>query len=135
MDTAGLSIAQDELPAHVAVVMDGNGRWAQKQGYSRLEGHRRGVDNVRSMVENCIQLGILIFDVVRFQQRKLASAEAGSRMADAFAGPGSGTGSPGTSLQWRSVAIYRGIFQLWRQGYKTRSIRPVTSLATMPPCT
>lgn len=58
MDIAGLSIAQDELPAHVAVVMDGNGRWAQKQGYSRLEGHRRGVDNVRSMVENCIQLGI-----------------------------------------------------------------------------
>ena len=58
MDTAGLSIAQDELPAHVAVVMDGNGRWAQRQGYSRLEGHRRGVDNVRSMVENCIQLGI-----------------------------------------------------------------------------
>ncbi len=43
------------LPQHVAVVMDGNGRWARRQGYSRLEGHRRGVENVRTLVENCIQ--------------------------------------------------------------------------------
>ena len=46
------------LPKHVAVVMDGNGRWAQERGFSRLEGHRRGVENVRKMVENCVHLNI-----------------------------------------------------------------------------
>lgn len=38
--------------------MDGNGRWAQAQGFSRLEGHRRGVENVRTLVENCVRLNI-----------------------------------------------------------------------------
>lgn len=39
------------LPNHVAIIMDGNGRWAKRRGLSRLEGHRGGVDNVRSIVK------------------------------------------------------------------------------------
>jgi undecaprenyl diphosphate synthase len=53
---AGLDPAR--LPRHVAVIMDGNGRWAQKRGLPRIEGHRRGVKSVRSTIEECCRLGI-----------------------------------------------------------------------------
>jgi len=46
------------LPQHIAVIMDGNGRWAQSQGYPRIEGHRRGVTSVRKIVEECTRIGI-----------------------------------------------------------------------------
>jgi undecaprenyl diphosphate synthase len=46
------------LPAHVAVIMDGNGRWAQERGLPRQEGHRRGVTSVRATIEECCRLGI-----------------------------------------------------------------------------
>ncbi|MEK6238714.1 MAG: undecaprenyl diphosphate synthase family protein, partial [Planctomycetales bacterium] len=45
------------LPAHVAVIMDGNGRWARKRGFPRIEGHRRGVASVRKIVEESSRLG------------------------------------------------------------------------------
>lgn len=43
---------------HVAIIMDGNGRWAQQQGLPRIEGHRRGVDTVRMVCETSVQLGL-----------------------------------------------------------------------------
>ncbi len=46
------------LPRHIAVIMDGNGRWAQQRGLPRIEGHRRGVRSVRSTIEECCRLGI-----------------------------------------------------------------------------
>jgi len=46
------------LPDHVAIIMDGNGRWAQQRGLPRIEGHARGVQSVRSTVEECCRLGI-----------------------------------------------------------------------------
>src|ERR1700736_1054111 len=46
------------LPRHIAVIMDGNGRWAGQRGLPRVEGHRRGVLSVRSTVEECCRLGI-----------------------------------------------------------------------------
>jgi undecaprenyl diphosphate synthase len=46
------------LPAHIAVIMDGNGRWAQERGLPRQEGHRRGVSSVRATIEECCRLGI-----------------------------------------------------------------------------
>lgn len=48
----------DRLPRHVAIIMDGNGRWAQSRGLPRIEGHRRGVSTVRSVVEQCSRLGL-----------------------------------------------------------------------------
>jgi undecaprenyl diphosphate synthase len=51
-------LAPERLPHHVAVIMDGNGRWAQQRGQPRIEGHRRGVVTVRSTVEECCRLGI-----------------------------------------------------------------------------
>jgi len=50
--------AADRVPAHVAIIMDGNGRWAESRGLPRLEGHRRGADRVREIVEKCPDLGI-----------------------------------------------------------------------------
>jgi undecaprenyl diphosphate synthase len=53
---AGLDAAR--LPEHIAVIMDGNGRWAQQRGLPRIEGHSRGVESVRSTIEECCRLGI-----------------------------------------------------------------------------
>ena len=46
------------MPVHVAIIMDGNGRWAQRHGKSRIEGHRKGVENVRRIVKASRNLGI-----------------------------------------------------------------------------
>ena len=46
------------IPSHVAIIMDGNGRWAQKRGLPRIEGHRRGVTSVRCIVEEASRLGL-----------------------------------------------------------------------------
>lgn len=51
-------LSRDRLPRHIAVIMDGNGRWAQSRGLPRVEGHRRGVKSVRVLVEEAAQLGI-----------------------------------------------------------------------------
>jgi undecaprenyl diphosphate synthase len=46
------------IPKHIAVIMDGNGRWAQSQGMPRIEGHRRGANSVRRISEACRELGV-----------------------------------------------------------------------------
>ncbi|QDU63191.1 Decaprenyl diphosphate synthase-like protein [Planctomycetes bacterium Pan216] len=53
-----LGLEPESLPRHIAVIMDGNGRWAQQRGLPRIEGHRRGVGSVRRTVEECCRLGI-----------------------------------------------------------------------------
>lgn len=51
-------IDKNRLPRHIAIIMDGNGRWAKEQGHDRLYGHYHGVESVRSIVEGCAELGI-----------------------------------------------------------------------------
>lgn len=51
-------LEKERLPRHVAIIMDGNGRWAQKRGLSRIEGHKRGKDSVRSVVETSREIGL-----------------------------------------------------------------------------
>lgn len=46
------------IPDHIAIIMDGNGRWAQKKGNIRLFGHKAGVESVRDITESCAQLGV-----------------------------------------------------------------------------
>src|ERR687894_1550805 len=46
------------LPSHIAIIMDGNGRWAKEKGEDRLFGHFHGVESVRNIVEGCAELGI-----------------------------------------------------------------------------
>ena len=62
--TASDQAVQDELqrrgeiPHHIAVIMDGNGRWARSQGLPRVQGHRAGVKSVRDVTEACAELGV-----------------------------------------------------------------------------
>jgi len=51
-------VPRDRLPRHIAVIMDGNGRWARQRGLPRIEGHRHGVTSVRRTTEECARLGI-----------------------------------------------------------------------------
>ncbi len=55
---AAMGIDRAAIPRHVAIIMDGNGRWAQKHGWPRIEGHRRGVTSVRAVVEEASRLGL-----------------------------------------------------------------------------
>src|ERR1700734_3244722 len=52
------AIDPERLPAHIAIIMDGNGRWAKRRHLPRVSGHRAGVNSVRSTVETCGQLGL-----------------------------------------------------------------------------
>jgi undecaprenyl diphosphate synthase len=52
------TVPRDRWPRHIAIIMDGNGRWAQRQNLPRIEGHRRGVASVRRTTEECARLGI-----------------------------------------------------------------------------
>lgn len=54
------------IPAHVAIIMDGNGRWAKLRGLPRLEGHRAGVDNIRRVVEVFAEYGIRYLTLFAF---------------------------------------------------------------------
>lgn len=58
MDTLKDKIIIDRLPRHIAVIMDGNGRWAKEQGKMRVFGHQHGVDAVRNITEACAELGV-----------------------------------------------------------------------------
>jgi undecaprenyl diphosphate synthase len=51
-------IDKEKLPRHIAIIMDGNGRWAKEQGQDRLFGHYHGVESVRDIVEGCAELGV-----------------------------------------------------------------------------
>jgi undecaprenyl diphosphate synthase len=59
-------LAKGNLPEHVAVIMDGNGRWAGKRGLPRVEGHRVGVERVRELVETAGELGIKVLTLYTF---------------------------------------------------------------------
>ncbi|MDP6963630.1 MAG: polyprenyl diphosphate synthase, partial [Planctomycetota bacterium] len=49
---------QCDMPEHIAIIMDGNGRWAKAKGWQRLRGHQAGIDAVRDVVETCAAWGI-----------------------------------------------------------------------------
>jgi undecaprenyl diphosphate synthase len=54
------------IPAHVAIIMDGNGRWALSRGLPRLAGHRAGTENLRRVIEACIEFGIRYLTIYAF---------------------------------------------------------------------
>jgi undecaprenyl diphosphate synthase len=56
----------ERLPAHVAIIMDGNGRWAAQRHLPRVEGHRAGIDSVRDTVETAARLGIGVLTLYAF---------------------------------------------------------------------
>ena len=66
MDTLKDKIIIDRLPRHIAVIMDGNGRWAKEQGKMRVFGHQHGVDAVRNVTEACAELGVEFLTLYAF---------------------------------------------------------------------
>lgn len=54
------------VPVHVAIIMDGNGRWAKKRGLPRQAGHRAGVENLRRVIDACVEFGIKILTIYAF---------------------------------------------------------------------
>ena len=59
-------IAHGQLPRHVAIIMDGNGRWAKARGVPRLMGHRAGRESVREAVKGCVALGVEVLTLYTF---------------------------------------------------------------------
>lgn len=57
---------KNRIPQHVAIIMDGNGRWAEQRGKQRTEGHIRGVEVVRKIMENAVELGIKYLTLYTF---------------------------------------------------------------------
>jgi undecaprenyl diphosphate synthase len=65
-ETLARQIDFERLPAHVAVIMDGNGRWAAQRHLPRVEGHRAGIESVREVVEGSARLGIRVLTLYAF---------------------------------------------------------------------
>ena len=65
------------IPKHLAIIMDGNGRWAKGRGFPRAAGPKAGVDSVREAVRTCRELGVSVLTLYAFSTEKLA--EAGRR--------------------------------------------------------
>ena len=61
-------INQESLPQHVAIIMDGNGRWAEKHAFPRVRGHRKGAESVRTIVTLCRKLGISWLTLYAFSE-------------------------------------------------------------------
>ena len=72
----------DRLPVHVAIIMDGNGRWAAQRHLPRVEGHRAGIDAVRDSVETAARLGIQVLTLYAFSMEnwKRPASEVGTLM-------------------------------------------------------
>jgi undecaprenyl diphosphate synthase len=56
----------DEIPQHIAIIMDGNGRWARRRGLPRLAGHRAGTENLRRIIRSCVEYGVRILTIYAF---------------------------------------------------------------------
>jgi len=65
-ETLARQVNFEQLPAHIAIIMDGNGRWAAQRHLPRVEGHRAGIDSVRDVVESSARLGIDVLTLYAF---------------------------------------------------------------------
>ena len=66
-----IELPQD-VPQHVAIVMDGNGRWAKERGLPRLAGHRAGTENIRRIIKACVEFGIKYLTIYAFSTENWA---------------------------------------------------------------
>lgn len=71
LDLTGLTI-----PVHVTIIMDGNGRWAKQRGLPRQAGHRAGVENLRRVIDACVEFGIKILTIYAFSTENWGRPES-----------------------------------------------------------
>ena len=96
----------ERLPIHVAMIMDGNGRWAKQQGRPRIFGHRAGTENLRTIIRACVEFGVRYLTVYAF------STENWNRPEDEVKG----------LLNILADALERELPELNRQGVRLRHI-------------
>lgn len=65
-DAAVTALDPDRIPRHVAIIMDGNGRWAQKRHLPRIAGHKQGMENVRTITRAASDLGVKVLTLYAF---------------------------------------------------------------------
>ncbi len=68
------------VPKHVAIIMDGNGRWAKLRGLPRTEGHRQGTENLRRILKSCVEFGVEILTIYAFSTENWTRPRAEVRM-------------------------------------------------------
>lgn len=101
-----------KVPIHIAIIMDGNGRWAKKRGMPRIEGHRRGAESLKEAVKSCIELGVKYLTVYAF------STENWKRPKDEV----------GFLMQLLLLTIDREIDSLFKNGIKLRFLGKIGML-------
>ncbi len=69
----------DRVPYHLAIIMDGNGRWAKSRGMPRLAGHKAGVENLRRVLRACVEFGIKILTIYAFSTENWGRPESEGR--------------------------------------------------------
>jgi undecaprenyl diphosphate synthase len=71
-----LDLSELSMPTHVAIIMDGNGRWAKQRGLPRQAGHRAGVENLRRIIDSCVEFGIKILTIYAFSTENWGRPES-----------------------------------------------------------
>lgn len=66
----------ENVPQHVAIIMDGNGRWAKSRGLPRLAGHKAGTENLRRVIEACVEFGITTLTIYAFSTENWSRPES-----------------------------------------------------------
>jgi undecaprenyl diphosphate synthase len=74
--TKSLDLSSYTVPTHVAIIMDGNGRWARRRGLPRQAGHRAGAENLRRIVRACVEFGIKILTIYAFSTENWGRPES-----------------------------------------------------------
>lgn len=96
----------DVIPTHIAIIMDGNGRWARSRGLPRLAGHKAGTKNLRRIIEACVEFGVKYLTIYAF------STENWRRPEDEVKG----------LMNIFDDVFYRELAELHRQGAQLRHI-------------
>ncbi|MEA2586816.1 MAG: undecaprenyl diphosphate synthase, partial [Thermomicrobiales bacterium] len=107
------ALPNEAIPRHVAMIMDGNGRWAARRGLPRIAGHERGTDNIRRITQTAGEIGIRYLTLWAF------STENWRRPADEIQG----------IMRILGEAIERETEELHRQGAQLRHIGNLDGLA------
>ena len=96
----------NQVPQHIAIVMDGNGRWASKRHLPRIAGHTQGIDALRQCVRSCVDRGVAVLTVFAF------SSENWNRPKDEVSG----------LMELMALALSREVPQLHKEGVRLRFI-------------
>jgi undecaprenyl diphosphate synthase len=71
-----LDLSSYKVPAHIAIIMDGNGRWARQRGLPRVAGHRAGAENLRRIINACVEFGVKILTIYAFSTENWGRPES-----------------------------------------------------------